>query len=55
MEFYVSFDKNLVFSKEEYFKGGIPYDTWDDYVIWDNGKIVSRIVMKINRTEVSDS
>ena len=37
-EFYVSFDKNLVFTKEAYFKGGVPYDTWDDYVIWDHGK-----------------
>ena len=41
-EFYVSFDKNLVFSKEAYFAGGISRDLWDDYVIWDNGKIVSR-------------
>ena len=41
-EFYISFDKSLVFSKEEYFKSAIPCDIWDDYVIWDNGKIVAR-------------
>ena len=40
--FYVSFDKNLIFTKEAYFKGGIPRELWNDYVIWDNGKIVSR-------------
>ena len=51
-EFYVSFDKNLIFSKEEYFKGGIPYDMWDDYVIWDNGKIVSRAaIWKYSQTK----
>lgn len=41
-EFYISFDKSLVFTKETYFKGGIPRELWNDYVIWDNGKIVSR-------------
>ena len=41
-DFYVSFDKSLVFSKEAYFQGGIPRDIWDDYVIWESGKIVSR-------------
>jgi hypothetical protein len=41
-EFFGSFDKNLMCSKEEYFDDGIDYDTWDDYVIWDDGKIVAR-------------
>ena len=41
-EFYITFDKNLVFSKEEYFQSSVPSDLWDDYVIWENGKIIAR-------------
>ena len=41
-DFYVSFDKSLVITKEEYFMGVIHRELWDDYVILDNGKIVSR-------------
>ena len=41
-EFYVSFDQNLKFSKEEYFANAIPSDLWNDYVILDQGKIVAR-------------
>lgn len=42
MEYYRSFDKNLRYTKEEYFQSAIPYDIWDDYVIWADAKIVSR-------------
>lgn len=41
-EFFGSFDKSLMCSKEEYFDDGIDYDIWDDYVILEDGKIVAR-------------
>ena len=40
-EYFGSFDKSLMCPKEEYFDG-FDYDTWDDYVIFEDGKIVSR-------------
>lgn len=40
-EYFGSFDKSLMCSREEYFEG-FDYDTWDDYVIWKDGKIVCR-------------
>lgn len=40
-EYFGSFDKSLMCSKEEYFDG-FDYGTWDDYVIFEDGKIVCR-------------
>lgn len=40
-EFYDSCPECQSFPKEEYFHGGW-YDKWEDYVIWDNGKIAAR-------------
>lgn len=40
-EFYDSCPECQSFPKEEYF-GGDWYDKWEDYVIWDNGRIVAR-------------
>ena len=39
-EFFAAFGH--VLSKEEYFDDSITPDTWDDYVIWEDGKIVAR-------------
>ena len=41
-EYFGSFDKSFMCSKEEYFGDGIDYELWDDYVIWEDGRIVSR-------------
>jgi len=50
-EYFGTFDKNLMCSKEEYFDG-FDYDTWDDYVIIENGKIISRVgIWKYSDTE----
>ena len=48
--FYVSFDKNLIISKEEYFANAIPSDLWDVYVIWDHGKVATCTTADTNQT-----
>ena len=40
-EFYDSCPECQSFPKEEYFDGNW-YSDWEDYVIWDNGKIAAR-------------
>ena len=42
MDFYRSFDPKLAYTKEEYFRNAPPADVWEDYVIWDAGRIASR-------------
>ena len=39
--FYDSCPECQSFPKEEYFAGGW-YDNWEDYVIWEDGKIAAR-------------
>lgn len=41
-EFFASFGESFIRSKEEYFSDGLDYDIWDDYVIWEDEKIVAR-------------
>ncbi len=46
--FYDSCPECQSFPKEEYFDGGW-YDNWEDYVIWENGRIAARAgIWKIN-------
>lgn len=50
-EFFGKHDKSLMCSKEEYFDG-FDYNTWNDYVIIENGKIISRAgIWKVNDNE----
>ncbi|MCD8048864.1 MAG: GNAT family N-acetyltransferase, partial [Clostridia bacterium] len=50
-EFFGKHDKSLMCSKEEYFDG-FDYNTWDDYVIIENGEIIARAgIWKVNERE----
>lgn len=47
-EFYDSCPECESFPKEEYFDGDW-YDNWEDFVIWDNGRIAARAgILKID-------